>query len=251
MRIIISPAKQMRVDDDNFLPLSKPAFLNEAEQLKEALQQLSAAELRQLWQCNEKIAAENILRLANMDPAHALTPAILAYDGIQYKYMAPMIFERSSLEYIQEHLRILSGFYGILRPQDAVVPYRLEMQAKLAVGGRKNLYEFWHDKLARKLAEETELLIDLASKEYSRAVTAHLPSNVRVVSCVFGELKDDKVIEKGTLCKMARGQMVRWLAERAVTSVEQIKDFRELGYEFAPKYSAENKLVFIKGGTKC
>lgn len=183
-----------------------------------------------------------------MDLQHRLTPALFSYEGIQYRYMAPSVFETGHLAYIREHLRILSGFYGLLRPFDGVTPYRLEMQAKLSVDSRKDLYDFWGTKLADQLASETDLVLNLASKEYSRAVEPHLPPSVRFLSCTFGEFKDEKIIEKGTICKMARGQMVRWLAENNITAPNDIPDFADLGYRFSPIHSTKDNYVFIKGG---
>jgi len=175
-----------------------------------------------------------------------LTPAILAYEGIQYQYMAPNVFTDQALEYVQEHLRILSGFYGIVKPLDGVVPYRLEMQAKLSVDGAKDLYAYWGDRLALQLASETDCIVNLASKEYSLSVSKHLPANVRMITCVFGEEKDGKIIEKGTMCKMARGEMVRFMAEHRIEHVEEIRTFDRLGYRYAEDRSDENTYVFVK-----
>ena len=157
--------------------------------------------------------------------------------------MAPGVMEASHLDYLREHLRILSGFYGLLRPFDGVTPYRLEMQARLETDGCRDLYQFWGDRLARQLASETDLVLNLASKEYSRAVEPYLPETVRFITCTFGERKDGKVIEKGTMCKMARGQMVRWLAENSITDAAGIRAFDQLDYRFQPDLSAENHLV--------
>lgn len=246
MRIIISPAKKMRVDRDSFPVRDLPALLPKAEALAERLRSMSYEELKALWKCNDSIAALNAERLRSMDLRHGLTPAILAYDGIQYQYMAPGVFETGQFAYLQEHLRILSGFYGLLRPFDGVVPYRLEMQARLPVDGHRDLYGFWGDKPARALAGETDLLVNLASAEYSRAVKPHLPPRVRFLTCTFGEWMEGRVIEKGTLCKMARGRMVRWLAENNVTAAGDIREFRELGYRYNAGCSGENHYVFIK-----
>ena len=246
MRIIIAPAKKMVVDTDSFNIDSLPIFLKQTEQLKTILQSLSFKELKALWKCNDSIAKLNAERLSNMDLRHRLTPAIISYEGIQYRYMAPGVMETAHLDYIREHLRILSGFYGLLRPFDGVTPYRLEMQAKLAVDGCRDLYQFWGDRLARQLVSETDFVLDLASKEYSKAVEPHLPKSVRFVTCTFGEWKDGKVIEKGTLCKMARGQMVRWLAENNVTNRSDIRLFDQLGYRFQAELSTEKHDVFLK-----
>ena len=246
MQIIISPAKKMNVDTDSFDIDGLPIFLEQTERLKVVLQGMSPKELQTLWKCNDAIAKLNVERLAGMDLRRRLTPAVISYEGIQYQYMAPGVMETSHLDYIREHLRILSGFYGLLRPFDGVTPYRLEMQAKLAVDGCRDLYQFWGDRLARQLASETDFVLNLASKEYSRAVEPHLPKSVRFVTCTFGEWKDSKVIEKGTMCKMARGQMVRWLAENNVTERADVRSFDQLGYRFQAELSAEDHDVFLK-----
>ena len=151
MRIIISPAKQMRVDTDSFVCTELPVFVDKTEILKEWIRGLSYEEQKKLWGCNDKIAQQNAERFAHMDLRKNMTPGILAYNGIQYTYMAPAVFEDGQYDYVQEHLRILSGFYGVIKPMDGVVPYRLEMQAKAAVGNHKNLYDFWGDNLYREV----------------------------------------------------------------------------------------------------
>lgn len=246
MKILISPAKKMRVDTDSLPWETLPPFLPQAELIKETLQRSSPAQLQRLWCCNSAIAALNVERLQKMDLCKRLTPAILAYDGIQYRYMAPGIFEEKELSYIGSHLLILSGFYGLLRPFDGVVPHRLEMQARLQVDGCADLYSFWGDRLCREACRGSDLILNLASKEYARAVVPHLPGDVSLVSCTFGELAEGRVVEKGTLCKMARGEMVRHLARSNVTDLEGVKTFCQLGYTFAPEYSAPRQLVFLR-----
>ena len=160
--------------------------------------------------------------------------------------MAPGVFTDREFGYIQEHLRILSGFYGLLRPFDGVTPYRLEMQAKLRPGGHKDLYGFWGSSLADQLLRETDCIVNLASREYSICVSRYLPASVRFLTCVFGEVKDGKVIEKGTMCKMARGEMVRFMAENQITDPEALKDFDRLEYRFDAGRSDYNTFVFIR-----
>ena len=250
MRIIISPAKKMRVETDDICPLTEPLFLAEAQQLHDHLCTLSYDELKTLWQCSDKIAKEAQTMLARADFRGAYSPAILAYEGIQYKYMAPSIFEEEEFSYIAEHLRILSGLYGILRPFDGVVSYRLEMQAKLSVGDARNLYEFWGSRLAETLSRETDTIVDLASKEYSRCIERYLPSDVRMVTVVFGERIGGRIVEKGTLCKMARGEMVRYLARNGAMCAEDMRGFAELGYTYSEADSDDDTYVFIKGGNE-
>jgi len=125
MRIIISPAKQMREETEIFTCTELPVFLEKAEILKNWIRSLTYEQQKALWACNDKIARQNAERFANMDLRKNLSPALLAYDGIQYTYMAPAVFEDGQFDYVQEHLRILSGFYGVVKPMDGVVPYRL------------------------------------------------------------------------------------------------------------------------------
>ena len=249
MRIIISPAKKMRIDTDSLPIQGLPVFLPKTEELCRILQSMSDAELKKLWKCNDQIAALNIQRLQNMDLHNRLTPAVLAYDGIQYQHMAPGVFTDQAFDYVQEHLRILSGFYGILKPFDGVTPYRLEMQAKLRGGEAKDLYAYWGDSLANALFAETDCIVNLASKEYSVCISKYLPENVRFITCVFGEEKDGKVIEKGTMWKMARGEMVRYMAENQIEDPEQIKSFDRLNYRFDNNYSSDNLFAFIHDAT--
>lgn len=245
MRIIISPAKKMNADDG--LPWEElPYFLDRTEILCRKLQSMSAEELKKLWKCNDQIAAQNVERLQHMKLRENLTAAILAYEGIQYQYMAPSVFTDEEFAYVQEHLRILSGFYGLLKPFDGVTPYRLEMQSKLKTESAGDLYAFWGDSLANKLLEESRCIVNLASREYSQCVSRNLPSDVRFITCVFGEEKDGKVIEKGTLCKMARGEMVRWMAENQVEDPQQLRFFEGRNHRFSKEHSTENTLVFLK-----
>ena len=245
MRIIISPAKKMNRDDG--LPWRElPCFLSQTEELFRKMKEMDEQALQKLWKCNDSIAQQNVLRLEHMDLRRNLTPAILAYEGIQYQYMAPGIFSDEEFAYIQEHLRILSGFYGILRPFDGVTPYRLEMQAKLSVGQAKDLYAFWGDRIAQALFAESDCVVNLASKEYSVCVSRYLTPRIRWINCVFGEEKDGKIIEKGTMCKMARGEMVRYMAQERIQDPEQLRKFEGRNHRYAPEYSGENTLVFLQ-----
>ena len=185
-----------------------------------------------------------------MDLRQGLTPAVLAYEGIQYQYMAPGVFTDGAYAYIQEHLRILSGFYGVLKPFDGVTPYRLEMQAKLNIGQYKDLYAYWGDRLAKALFAETDCILNLASKEYSICISKYLPAPVRFITCVFGEEKNGKVIEKGTMCKMARGEMVRFMAQNQIQTPEQIRSFDRLNYRFDGVRSDESTYVFLRKGER-
>lgn len=258
MRIIISPAKKMNVERDSFPPARVPVFLEQTEQLLTFLKGLSYDEAKKLWGCNDKLASLNMERVAEMKELNNisfLTPAILSYEGIQYQYMAPDVFTTEALGFIQEHLRILSGFYGCIAPFDGVRPYRLEMQAKVGTFGFpcKTLYEFWGASLYEEVQKgnNDRFILNLASKEYSKSIEAYLQPEDLYLTVVFGERNDKgKVVQKGTMAKMARGDMVRFLAEQAVTDPEGIKAYNGLDYTYAPDLSNEDgtrpTYVFLK-----
>lgn len=262
MKIIISPAKKMKEQNDFFLPEALPEFLEKSRVLLAALKSLAYEEAKQVWQCNDKLAKLNYERVQEMnlgqeETLSAFTPALMAYEGIQYQYMSPMTFEQASWEYVQKNLRILSGFYGILAPLDGITPYRLEMQAKLSVNGCADLYQFWGRQLYDSLiSEETEeaVILNLASKEYSRCIETYLAPPVRMITCVFGEKANGKVRQKATMAKMARGEMVRFLAEHHIEQPEGVKEFKGLGFSYSQADSDEEAGIytFIKEeGSSC
>ncbi|MCC5890418.1 MAG: peroxide stress protein YaaA [Alkalibacterium sp.] len=245
MRIIISPAKKMTVDNDSFSHNQLPKFINRTEELLSHLKSLTYDELKKIWKASDKIATLNYERIQEMDLRKNLTPAILAYEGIQYQYMASGVLETEQYNYLEKHLRILSGFYGVLKPFDGVTPYRLEMQAKLKHDSYPSVYAFWYDQLAKQLLDETDTIINLASEEYSKTITKY-NNQAQIIRCKFGELKDGKVKEKGTMVKMARGEMVRFMAENQVEIPEEIKAFNHSDFAFSDDHSTENEYVFIK-----
>ena len=247
MKIIISPAKKMKSEPDLYPCSGLPVFLDKTRELAKWMKKLTFQEAKELWKCNDAIARENYQRFQSMELEKNLTPAILSYEGIQYQYMAPSVFEGKEIAYIQEHLCILSGFYGALRPLDGVTPYRLEMQAKAAVAGTRDLYEFWGDAICRAVTAGEGTVLNLASKEYSKCVEKYLRPEDRFVTCVFGELSDGKVRQKGTLAKMARGEMVRYLAQTGAREPEDARGFDHLGYRFREDLSGPAEYVFIKG----
>lgn len=248
MKIIISPAKKMNVDTDTAPCRGLPVYMDRARVLMEYMRTLDRGRCRAVWKCSEPLAELNYRRFQEMDLERSLTPAVLSYEGIQYQHLAPGIMEDVQLEYVQEHVRILSGFYGILRPFDGVVPYRLEMQARLGGEELDSLYEYWGSLLAEHLFREDSLILNLASREYSRCISQYLKgrNDIQFVTCVFGEWSGEKLVEKGTLVKMARGEMVRYLAGQRAEDLETVKQFRELQYHYSEERSDNERLVFIR-----
>lgn len=245
--IITSPAKKMRTVDDPPWPQGEPSFLDRTQLLLDTLRGLSLPEAQKLWGCSERLAGLNYDRLQTADLTRNLTAAVVAYEGIQYQHMAPSVMTEDELAWLDGHLRILSGFYGVLRPLDGVVPYRLEMQAKLAVGGAKNLYDFWGDALYEAIAADHDLIVNVASVEYARAVTPFVrPDGPQVVTCVFGVMKDGRLRQASTEAKAARGSFIRWCAERGAEGPDELTAFDQRGYRFDEARSDAGQLVFVK-----
>lgn len=244
MKIILSPAKKMNIETDSLEPLGLPVYLDKSKVILSWLRSQSHDELKKLWKCNEKIAEQNFARLEHMDLYKYLTPAILAYEGIAYQYMAPAVFEDDHFDYVQEHLCILSAFYGVLKAMDGVTPYRLEMQAKASINGAKDLYDFWGIDLYKAVRDDSGIIINLASKEYSKCIEKYLTPNDRYITITFCEKSGDKLVTKGTYAKMARGEMVRFMAENHIENPLEIQKFDRLGYVFRGDLSSDSKYVF-------
>lgn len=245
MKIIIAPAKKMIVDTDTFAYDDYPQYLDRTQRILQQLRQLSYAEAKALWHCSDKLAQPNYDWLQKLDLTRQLTPALLAFSGIQYQYMAPDLFTAPALDYVRANLRILSGFYGILRPFDGVVPYRLEMQSRLQVDGTRNLYDFWGPRLYQALTLVPEPIINLASQEYAKTIIPYLAPSQPLVTVVFGSLVDGRVKTKATLAKMARGEMVRFLAEHQAQNIRDVTAFDHPDWTYSAERSTSDKLVFI------
>lgn len=244
MKIILSPAKKMNINTDILEPKGLPVYMDKSSEILAWLKKQSEDQLKKLWKCNDKIVEQNVKRLENMNLYHQLTPAILSYEGIAYQYMAPVVFENAQFDYIQEHLRILSAFYGTLKPMDGVTPYRLEMQAKAEIGKNKNLYEYWGDLLYQDIRDESGIIVNLASKEYAKCIEKYLSDKDNYITITFCELSGGKLVTKGTYAKMARGEMVRYMAENNIENCDEIKNFNRLGYIFREDLSSKTEYVF-------
>lgn len=263
LQAIISPAKQMQTAQDAFEPQGIPPFPRETERLHSALLDIERIEgahgLQNLWGVSDRLLVSclDVLHaftpvtdadnLCIPDIARHASPAIMSYHGIQYQSMAPSVMRASELRWLQSHLWILSGLYGCVRPFDAVMPYRLEMGAKLAIDDKRDLYAFWGDRLAHAIASNgnATTVVNLASVEYARAVLPHIDSEATVITCIFGEeLRHGKPVQRANASKKARGSMVRWMAEHAVEDVRQLPAF-DIGYRYAPALSSEDTLIFL------
>lgn len=245
MKIIISPAKKMNIEQD-VSHKSLPVFLGNTQEIKNTIQGLSYEALKDIWKCNDNLAKLNFDRFCNMDLERSLSPAIFSYEGLQYQYIGANVLDNNAMEYIADNLRIISGFYGVLRPFDGVTPYRLEMQAKLSVDNKKNLYDYWGDKIYKEIFKDNDIVLNLASKEYSECIERYIKSDDKFITCLFYEDVMGKFKQKATLAKIARGSMVRFLAENNIDNIDDIKKFNDFGFSFNNDMSLEDKLIFVK-----
>lgn len=179
----------MRRDSDAPFSPAEPRFSSDAEYLVNTLKLMSAPGLCKLWGAGEKVCREALSYLDTFDPSLPKTVALLAYDGIAFRYMAPGVFTDRMLDYAEEHLRILSGLYGVLCPFDGVLPYRLEMQAPLVTERGNDLYEYWGRRIHDAVFDGDDTVINLASKEYSSCVESYLGEDERFINVNFAELK--------------------------------------------------------------
>jgi cytoplasmic iron level regulating protein YaaA (DUF328/UPF0246 family) len=250
MRLVVSPAKKMNVVDAPPYAQGVPRFIDRTRELMEAVRAMSREEAQALWRCSDKLADLNYERFRTMELDAGLTAAVMSYEGIQYQHLAAQVMDEKCLDWLQGHLRILSGFYGVLRPLDGVVPYRLEMQAKLAVGGARDLYGYWGSALLDELvADGCSVVVNLASQEYAKAVVPYArEAAVPVLTCQFCTVRasDGKLVQQATEAKAARGTFVRWCAEKDVASPDALRGFDERGYALDASRSKDDVLVFVK-----
>jgi cytoplasmic iron level regulating protein YaaA (DUF328/UPF0246 family) len=252
MLIVLSPAKTLDYASAILpVPATRPAFAAEAMRLVTRLRALSPQEVATLMDLSDTLAALNVGRYAAFrarPPAAAVRPAVLAFDGDVYDGLQARTLDADGLDYAQAHLRILSGLYGVLRPLDAMQPYRLEMGTRLATERGRDLYAFWADRPARALAQALaesagRVLVNLASEEYFKAVDRDV-LRVPVVQPVFQERRGAvwKVISFNA--KRARGAMTRFAIDHRLDDVQGLKDFDRDGWRYEPAASDEATWVF-------
>ncbi|MBS9773558.1 MAG: peroxide stress protein YaaA [Tenacibaculum sp.] len=252
MKIIISPAKSL--DFENNAPTTihtQPFFLNKSLKINESLKILSAKELSQLMKISDNLGYLNYERNKKWNIPFSLKnakQAIYSFTGDVYKGLDVNTLSEGKIPVLQEKLRILSGLYGILKPLDLIQPYRLEMGTKLKVGKFDNLYKFWADELANHLnneMKEDELLVNLASLEYFKAVPKKA-LKMPIITPVFKELKGDTYKVVAIYAKKARGLMIRYIIDNNVETIEELKGFNTNGYGFSETLSTNDELVFVR-----
>ena len=244
-KILISPAKNLRKhvfnDHDR---LSVPQFLAEAKLVHRSLAKLTHGELVDLMSVSAKLASESKQMIKLWDH-NFLYRAVEMFDGEVYRGLAIDTLSDAYNEVLSDRLRILSGLYGILHPNDLVAPYRLEMKTKLPVKKSENLYQFWGERIAKYLKKDTDVLVNLASDEYSKVVLPFWDKD-KVITPVFMEENEGKPKVVMMYAKNARGKMARFIIEQGIENLSDMQGFDLDGYRFETERSIENRLVFLR-----
>lgn len=250
---LLSPAKRLDFGANCPFPATVAPLLRETKVLSRFTRQLTAQELGQLMKLSVNLAELNAQRFAAFEatpsPESAL-PAAWVFAGDTYVGLRAREFDAKQMAYAQSHIGILSGLYGVLRPLDAILPYRLEMGTQLATDRGSSLYEFWGDRIARQINRLTksagaELVVNLASQEYFQAVDCAV-LKAPVVTPIFKEKRGHQLKVIGIMAKRARGAMARYLVETQAKRPAQLKDFRTFGYRYQPSLSDESNLVYVR-----
>ena len=252
MLTVISPAKSLdwdRVDT----PATEPEFQSDAIRLAKASRGLTLGALKDLMSISTDLARLNRDRFkafADEPAAEVTKPAALAFNGDTYQGLEAKTLSDDDMAYAQNHLRILSGLYGLLRPLDAIQPYRLEMGSRLKTRRGKSLYDYWGTMLSKALntlgeEQDTDMLVNCASQEYFGAADTKA-LKLRVITPVFMEIKDDRPRIVSFFAKRARGAMARHIIEHRVTTLDGVKDFASGGYAYDADLSDGDKLVFLR-----
>ena len=250
MKIILSPTKtmmnsQFKIEDS---PSSMPFFQKEAINIHQLLKGFSKQKIKSLMKLSENLNVQTIndIQLWNSEKSYK-TPAVYAYQGTSFQYLEPQKWKLSDANYAQNHLLILSGLYGVLRPFDWINKYRLEMGLKFQLDSSKSLIQFWKVKMTNYFnsLQEDNLIINLASKEYSNVlINKSLESTV--IDCVFYEKSNNSLKVVGSYSKAARGSMANFIVKNKLESIKDLERFNELGYNFLSEESSNTKLVFVR-----
>ena len=247
MKIIISPAKKLNVGNFTLDKKMQFSFVKEASILVKILKERSVKEIKGLMSLSDNLAMLNWERYQNWTSTNLKTyNAIFMFNGDVYQGIKAASFDANEMQFAQKNLRILSGLYGLLKPLDRILPYRLEMGTKLNNVSGDNLYEFWADKLSKSLLSEMsedDTLINLASNEYSKALQLKR-SSVKVITPVFKDYKNGDLKVISFFAKKARGEMVNFIVKNKIVEPDDLKLFNHEGYAFLEQ--EQDKLLFVR-----
>ena len=251
MKILLSPAKMMNLETDAKWKATTPQFLEQSQKIMNVMKEMSATDLEKLMKISKDIADMNVERnqVWNVKPtAKKAIPAALAFKGEVYRGLDASTMDDDAISYFTKNAFLLSGLYGILRPSDKVMLYRLEMGSKLDVNGSKNLYGFWKDTLTpfvNSKLKKGEFILNLASNEYAK-VLDRKSLKVPIYDVEFQDYKNGELKKIMMYFKHARGAMARYCAENNVTTLDEVKAYDVEGYRFDENLSTKETLIFTR-----
>ena len=253
MITIISSTKSLDMQREYRInKTTEPVFLEEAMELAEILKTYSQEELMKVMKISEKLAEINYDRYMNFHKEEGVSKeALFSFSGDVYKSMNPFDYSEEQVEFAQDHLRILSGLYGVLKPLDKIREYRLEMDTKVKSVRNKDLYSYWTEKITDNILEdvskqEKKVILNLASLEYSKTLDRNKLKDIEIFDVEFKENRSGQFKVIGTYAKRARGAMVSYIIKNGIDSIEEVKKFNEDGYVFNEELSVENNIVFTR-----
>lgn len=250
MLILISPAKTLDYSAPNYKEFTQPDFQQDIKSLIQVMKKKSAKEIGELMHVSDSLASLNRERFKTFqkefNPENS-KQALLAFKGDVYMRMDVENYTSADFDFAQDHLRILSGLYGLLKPLDLIQPYRLEMGTQLENKKGKNLYEFWDKKISKAINQiaKSDPIVNLASQEYFKAVDLKTLKSP-LINIHFKEFRDDNYQTIGFFAKQARGMMTNFAIKNKLTNPEDLKTFNEERYEFSEKLSSSKDWVFIR-----
>lgn len=249
MLILLAPSKTMdtKSPHPSFVHPTKPLFIDSAVDIAATVKKLSLPEIEQLMNVSPSIAADVHAMYEKWQP-NGKKAALWVYKGDVYKGMKADLLDESAADWAQEHLLIMSGLYGIVRPFDAILNYRLEMKASLSIGSARNIYDFWSNTLAGYVESHTNgIVCNLSSDEYVKPVTSRLTKNVRVITPRFYDNRPNGTVGKAPIYnKMMRGVMARWMIDHRIETPEGLRYFSGHGYSYDIVRSTADEPAFYR-----
>lgn len=254
MIAVISPAKSLEFDQEQPESYTLPRMTKETRQLVSVLKEKEPEDLKGLMSISDNLAELNAERFRAFKQKHSpanAKPCVLSFNGDVYRGLNAETLTEEDMAFAQKHLRILSGLYGLLRPQDLIQPYRLEMGTKLAFDDYKTLYDFWRDKITRMLNKDIKkqgdnILVNLASNEYFQSINRK-SLKARIIDVEFKDFKNDEYKIISFYAKKARGLMARFIIDKRIKDPSQLKMFDYEGYLYDDRSSKDDNLVFLRG----
>lgn len=238
MKIIISPAKRFnqitKYETEDLL------FKRESEILVEEIRKLSLSEIANMFKLNDSLAIKVYYDYKEFDFDNLNNPAIFSYDGLVYKQFSEKDFD--DLKYLNEHVRIISALYGLLKPFTGIRDYRLDMEVKFI-----DMYKFWSDKIYKNLYKNEDTIINLASNEYSKLISKYVNENQNFITINFKDNRNGKYRSVVAWTKEMRGKMLKYLIQNKIDDISRIKEFSEDGYKYNPYLSSKNDITFTRG----